>query len=272
MTRTNVIFSAVDFVENLRKALGYPIPSILKEKVKGMFDDAGFADFEDKLCADMESRVWNAILATMDVDGISNESTNWYLHEMITNTMSIWLSVDVNHDNIISEILHDASGYLAINLNDEEFEDWHGWLDENVSVWRWVEVCTSKFDNKPITEHMDIIEKYCEETGKNVQMFLSKDSVTNINVVVEEEYPSFPSKTVLNFNMGAEVTDMVFTIINTKVYDGDMGIIVVKGISPMILEGWGFEEWECVEIGKMEIGGTWASSDYGNGVIVVRMA
>ena len=44
MTRTNVIFSAVDFVENLRKALGYPIFSIMEEKVKGMFDDAGFAD------------------------------------------------------------------------------------------------------------------------------------------------------------------------------------------------------------------------------------
>ncbi len=272
MTRTNVIFSAVDFVENLRKALGYPISTIMEEKVKGMFDDAGFADFNDKLRVDMENRIWDRILVTMEVDGISNESTNWYLHEVIANNMDIWCSVDVNHDNIISEILHDASGYLAINLNDEEFEHWHGWFDENVSVWRWVDVCTSKYDNKPITEHMDIIEKYCKETGKDVQMFLTKGSVTNINVVVEEEYPTFPSKTVLDFNMGAEVTDMVFTIINTKVYDGDMGVIVVKGISPMILEDWGFDKWECEEIGKMEIGGTWASSDYGNGVIVVRMA
>jgi hypothetical protein len=72
--------------------------------------------------------------------------------------------------------------------------------------------------------------------------------------------------------MGAEVTDMVFTIINTKVYDGDMGVIVVKGVSPMILNDWGFDDEECVEIGKLEIGGTWANSAYGNGVIVVRMA
>lgn len=272
MTRTNVIFSAVDFVENLRKALGYPISSILEEKVKGMFDDAGFADFEDKLCADMESRVWNAILATMDVDGISNESTNWYLHEVISNHMSIWLSVDVNHDNIISEILHDASGYLAINLNDSQFEDWHGWFDEHISVWRWVDVCTSKFDNKPFTEHMDIIERYCRETDNDIQMFLGKESVTNINVVVEDNHPTFPSKTVLDFNMGAEVTDMVFAIINTKVYDGDMGVVIVKGVSPMILEDWGFDDEECVEIGKLEIGGTWANSYYGNGVVVVRMS
>lgn len=269
MTRTNVIFSAVDFVENLRKALGYPISSIMEEKIKRMFDDAGFADFKDKLRTDMENRIWNELLKTMDVDGISNESTNWYLHEVITNNMDIWCSVDVNHDNIISEILHDASGYLAINLNDEEFEHWHGWFDENFSVWMMVDVCTSKYDNKPITEHFAIIEEYCRETGKDVQMFLGKDSVTD---KVEVEQPSFPSKTVLDFNMGAEVTDMVFAIINTKVYDGDMGVIVAKGISPMILKDWGFEEWECVEIGKMDIGGTWASSDYGMGVIVVRMA
>lgn len=268
MTRTNVIFSAVDFVENLRKALAYPISTIMEEKVKGMFDDAGFADFTEKLRIDMENRIWNEILKTMDVDGISNESTNWYLHEVIANNMDIWCSVDVNHDNIISEILHDASGYLAINLNDEEFEDWHGWFDEHISVWRWVDVCTSKFDNKPFTEHLDIIEKYCNDTDNDVQMFLSKDSVTD---KVEEEYPSFPSKTVLDFYMDAEVTDMVFTIINTKVY-GDMGVIVVRGISPMILKEWGFDDEECVEIGKLEIGGTWANSAYGNGVVVVRMA
>lgn len=269
MTRTNVIFSAVDFVENLRKALSYPISSILEEKVKRMFDDAGFADFKDKLRTDMENRVWNEILKTMDVDGITNESTNWYLHEVITNNMDIWYSVDANHDNIISEILHDASGYLAINLNDEEFEHWHGWLDENISVWRWVDVCTSKFDNKPITEHLDIIEQYCRETGKDMQKFLSKDSVTD---KVEDNHPTFPSKQVLDFNMGAEVTDMVFAILNTKTYDGDMGVTIVKGVSPMILGEYGFDTEECTEIGKIKVGDSWTNSMYGNGVVVVRMA
>jgi hypothetical protein len=269
MAQTDVIFSAVEFVDNIRKALSYPTPSVLANKIKVMFDNDDFVEFTDRLRIDMESKVWNRLLATMEVDGISNESTNWYLHEVIVNNMDIWCSVDVNHDNIISEILHDASGYLAINLNDGEFEDWHGWFDENVSVWMWVEVCTSKFDNKPITEHLDIIEKYCKETGKDVQMFLSKDSVTE---KVEVEHPTFHSKTVLDFNMGAEVTEMVFVIINTKVYDGDMGVIVVKGISPMILKDYGFDDEECVEIGKIEIGDSWAETFYGNGVVVVRMA
>ena len=270
MTRTNVIFSAVDFVENLRKALGHPLTFTLRDKVKGMFDDAGFADFTDKHRSDMENRIWNEILKTMDVDGISNESTNWYLHEVITNNMDIWCTVDVNHDNIISEILHDASGYLAINLNDSQFENWHGWFDENISVWRWVDVCTSKFDNKPITEHMDIIEKYCKETGKDVQIFFGQESVTN--VVVEDNHPTFQSKQVLDFNMGAEVTDMVFAIINTKTYDGEMGVLIVKGVSPMILGAYGFDTEECTEIGKINVGDSWKNSMSGNGVVVVRMA
>ena len=267
MTRTNVIFSAVDFVENLRKALGHPLTFTLRDKVKGMFDDAGFADFTDKLRSDMENRIWNEILKTMDVDGISNESTNWYLHEVITNNMDIWCTVDVNHDNIISEILHDASGYLAINLNDSQFENWHGWFDENISVWRWVDVCTSKFDNKPITEHLDIIEKYCNETDNDIQMFLNSETITDV-----EEKTNFPAKQVLDFNMGAEVTDMVFAIINTKTYDGEMGVLIVKGVSPMILKNYGFDTDECTEIGKINVGDSWTNSMYGNGVVVVRMA
>lgn len=267
MTRTNVIFSAVDFVENLRKALGYPISSILEEKVTEMFGDAEFSDFKDKLRTDMENRIWNEILVTMDVDGISNESTNWYLHEVITNNMNIWNSVDVNRDNIISEILHDASGYLAINLNDSQFEDWHGWFDEHISLWRWVDVCTSKFDNKPITEHLDIIEKYCNETDNDIQMFLNSETITDV-----EEKTNFPAKQVLDFNMGAEVTDMVFAIINTKTYDGEMGVLIVKGVSPMILKNYGFDTDECTEIGKINVGDSWTNSMFGNGVVVVRMA
>jgi hypothetical protein len=218
----------------------------------------------------MEKRIWDSILVSMDVDGISNESTNWCLHEVISNNMHIWNSLENNHDNIISEILHDASGYLAFNLNDNDFEDWHGWFDEHISVWRWVDVCTSKYDNKPITEHMDIIEKYCSENNVDIAIFfknLEKKSETKT-----EEKKNFPYQQVLNFNMGAEVTDMVFVIINTKVYDGGMGTIIVKGISPMMLKDYGFDEEECREIGKMEIGDSWAETFYGNGVVVVRMA
>jgi hypothetical protein len=51
-----------------------------------------------------------------------------------------------------------------------------------------------------------------------------------------------------------------------------MGVIVVKGISPMILKDYGFDDEECVEIGKIEIGDSWAETFYGNGVVVVRMA
>lgn len=272
MTRTNVIFSAVDFVENLRKALGYPTPNVIEEKIKGMFDDAGFADFKDKLRTDMENRVWCTLLATMDVDGISNESTNWYLHEVITNNMNIWYSVDVNHDEIISEILHDASGYLAINLTDKQFEEWHEWFDTNIPVWRWVDICTSKFDNQPITEHLDIIERFCKDAEWDINVFL-KDLEENVaEEQIEETRKNYPYKQVLDFNMGSDINEVVYAIINTKTYDGDMGIIIIKAISPLTLIDYGFDANECTEIGQLGIGQSWSNSFYGNGVVVVRMA
>lgn len=273
MTQTNnTISSKVNFVSNLRSMLDYPSKDVVREKVKTLLGEDDFIDFEDKLTTEMFNLIYNEILVSMDVDGISNESTHWYLHETITKWMDKWDYLQNNYDNIITEILHDASGYLAINLNDSQFEQWHGWFDENVSIWRWVDVCTSKFDNKPITEHLDIFEKYCNETGNDIQMFLGKDSVTNINVVFEDNHPTFPSKQVLDFNMGAEVTDMVFVILNTKTYDGDMGVTIVKGVSPMILEEYGFDTEECTEIGKIKVGDSWKNSMYGNGVVVVRMA
>jgi hypothetical protein len=72
--------------------------------------------------------------------------------------------------------------------------------------------------------------------------------------------------------MGADVTDMVFAILNTKTYDGEMGVLIVKGVSPMILKYYGFDTDECTEIGKINIGDSWTNSTFGNGVVVVRMA
>lgn len=267
MTQTNNTISAVNFVDNLRSMLDYPSKEVVKEKVQKLLGN-DFPKFEEKLKDEMYNLVYNKILDTTNVDGYI-DAHYWYLYETIMQWMDKWDNLTNNYDNIITEILHDASGFLAINLNDSQFEHWHGWFDEHIPVWRWIDVCASKYDNKDIDEHLDIIEKYCNENNVDIAIF-SKNFEKKTET--EDNHPTFPSKTVLDFNMGAEVTDMVFAIINTKVYDGDMGVVVVKGVSPMILEDWGFDDEECVEIGKLEIGGTWANSYYGNGVVVVRMS
>lgn len=272
MTRTNVIFSAVDFVENLRKALSYPTKEVLEISIRGMFDEDGYRDFLNKLRTDMEKRVWDAIFATMDVDGISNETTHWYLHEVIQENLNLWHSVEINHDEIISEILHDAVGFLGINLTDKWFEEWHEWFDTNIPVWRWVDICTSKYENQPITEHLDIIERFCKNAGWDISVFL-KDLEENVTEEqIEESRKNLPYKQVLDFNMGSDINEVVYAIINTKTYDGDMGVIIIKAISPLTLIDYGFDTNECTEIGQLGIGQSWSNSVYGNGVIVVKMA
>lgn len=267
MTQTDNTFSAVNFVSNLRSMLNCSSKEVIKENAQKLLGNE-FPKFEEKLKDEMHNLVYNEILVAADVDGYL-DAHYWYLYETISKEMNEWDILINNYDHIITEILHDASGFLAINLNDSQFEHWHGWFDENIPVWRWIDVCASKYDNKDIDEHLDIIEKYCNENNVDIAIF-SKNFEKKTEV--EDSHPTFPSKQVLDFNMGAEVTDMVFAILNTKTYNGEMGVLIVKGVSPMILKEYGFDTEECTEIGKIKVGDSWASSDYGNGVVVVRMA
>ncbi len=267
MTQTNNTISAVNFVSNLRSMLDYPSKEVVKEKVQKLLGN-DFPKFEEKLNDEMYSLIYNKILDTTNVDGYIG-AHYWYLQETIMQWMDKWDYLTNNYDNIITEILHDASGFLAINLNDSQFEHWHGWFDEHIPVWRWIDVCASKYDNKDIDEHLDIIEKYCNENNVDIAIF-SKNFEKKTET--KDNHPTFPSKQVLDFNMGAEVTDMVFAILNTKTYDGEMGVLIVKGVSPMILKEYGFDTEECTEIGKIKVGDSWTNSTFGNGVVVVRMA
>lgn len=270
MTQTdNTISSKVNFVSNLRSMLDYPSKEVVKEKVQRLLGE-NFTQFESDLREEMYSLLYNKILNTTEVDGYV-DAHYWYLHETILDEMNEWDYLSNNYDNIITEILHDASGFLAINLNDSQFEDWHGWFDEHIPVWRWIDVCASKYDNKDIDEHLDIIEKYCDENNVDIAIF-SKNFEKKIEIKTEETRKNLPYKQVLDFNMGSDINEVVYAIINTKTYCGDMGVIIIKAISPLTLTDYGFDANECTEIGQLGIGQSWSNSDYGNGVIVVRMA
>ena len=271
MAQTDVTFSAVDFVENLRKALGYPIPSILEENIKGMFDDAGFTDFKDKLRADMENKVWERILKTMDVDGINNESTHWYLYEVITENMDIWNTLANNHDNIISEILHDASGYLGQNLSDADFDDFRGFVDEEVSVLRHIQIMVGKKLGRPFEENSDLINQYAISKGISPNIFYPKKETAKVNNT-EVAVVNCKATEVCTLNIERNVTYLTYAILNTSNYDGGMGATIVKCCTPIALEEYGFDNAECVGISLLKVGELYTSTDYGNGVVVVRMS
>ena len=77
---------------------------------------------------------------------------------------------------------------------------------------------------------------------------------------------------MFDIRIDRDVTDLVYAILNTSNYDGDMGIIVVKGISPIILKEYGFDDDDCKAISALAVGASYTSTDYGNGVVVVRMS
>jgi hypothetical protein len=51
-----------------------------------------------------------------------------------------------------------------------------------------------------------------------------------------------------------------------------MGATIVKCCTPIALEEYGFDNAECISISLLKVGELYTSTDYGNGVVVVRMS
>jgi hypothetical protein len=77
---------------------------------------------------------------------------------------------------------------------------------------------------------------------------------------------------VCSINIERSVTDLTYAILNTSNYNGGMGATIVKCFTPIALEEYGFENAECIGISLLKVGEVYTSTDYGNGVVVVRMS
>lgn len=67
-------------------------------------------------------------------------------------------------------------------------------------------------------------------------------------------------------------TPLTYSIINTKDYDGRMGVIVIECNSPSALEDYGFDVEEIEKVSRLDVGQTFTSHDYGTGCVCVRIA
>ena len=78
---------------------------------------------------------------------------------------------------------------------------------------------------------------------------------------------------IINLYLGEKTeSPLIYSIINTRDYDGGMGVIVIECESPSVLEDYGFKEDEISEVAKLEVGQMFTSFDYGTGCVCVRMA
>ena len=234
--------------------------------------DAFYEQALREMCEVVETELFHAV-------GIEEESEmDWnnpalerYVKDMIFTFSNPYLhSIDNTH-KVICQIQHDVVGYIGRNLSDRDFENFLGWYDEIFSVSDVLDhYCQYNLIDKELTEHDAVIVSYCNANKVDKSIFLPTDKICLEDIF--DNKGVYLANEICSLSLGRDVTNLTYCIINTSDYDGSMGVTIVQGVTPLILTDYGFDEDECKEIGKLNIGGTHLSNDYGSGVVVVRMS
>lgn len=249
-------------------SLGMTENALEKYFRKVFTDEKTYGEFYHQGCLEMNEELFNYTKRCCDVDGF-NEVEKEYIYGHIIKVSNPYLSVSDNYNNLYTEIFHDASGYLGQNLSDAEFEDFRAFIDEEVSVWRQINIMVGKKLGKPFEDNSDLINQYAISNGISPTIFYPKKETPKAEIQINTDCKATQ---MCDVRVERNVTDLVYAIINTANYDGDMGAIIVKSCSPIALKDYGFDVEECKEISKLAVGELFTSHDYGNGVVVVRMA
>lgn len=228
------IFTKDEFMEFVEELIAQT-----KECVKKEFD---------KLNLDASITVMNHLFSWMD------EHTHYF--DTIDNIV----------DTIYTEVFQTVSGFFGTGCTDSEFE----FVRDAMGDFSWGEhmdfyhyLLTE--DNPKVSDWINDVKRIEDRIGFSLPALKAETKVDNIKTKIT-------STELLSATIKPNGANLIYTIMNTSEYDGGMGIIIVEGMSPRILEDYGFDEKEINEIAKLPVGESWANSCYGNGVVVVRMA
>ena len=244
----------------------------LEEYFHNVFkDEKTYEEFYKRGCYEMSEELFEYTKLHIGTTEIGEDEED-YIFSIINPNSNPYFSVTDNFMSIVTEMLHDACGYVGRNLNDSDFEDFHGYMDENVSVGRYIEIMVGKKLGKPFEENNDIINEYAIKKGISPNIFYPKKETANVDNT-EVAVVNGKATEVCTINIERNVGELTYAIINTSNYNGGMSsVIVVKSCSPIALKDYGFDIEECKEIGKLSVGELFLSHDYGNGVVIVRIS
>ena len=236
----------------------------LEEYFHNVFkDEKTYEEFYKQGCYEMSEELFEYTKLHTGYTELTEDEED-YIFSVINPNSNPYLSVTDNFMSIVTEMLHDACGYIGRNLNDSEFEDFHGYMDENVSVGRYIEIMVGKKLGRPFEENNDIINEYAMKKGISPNIFYPKKET--IEVYVNRKATDLCT---INIERNGELT---YAILNTSNYNGGMGATIVKCHTPIALEDYGFDNTECYGISMLKVGELYTSTKYGNGVVVVRMS
>ena len=236
----------------------------ITEYFRNVFKDKEtYEEFYKQGCREMSEELFEYTKLHTDVVEFSKDAED-YIYGIINPNSNPYLSVTDNFMSIVTEMLHDACGYVGRNLNDSEFEGFHEYMDTNVSVGRYIEIMVGKKLGRPFEENNDIINEYAIKKGISPDIFYPKKET--IEVYVNRKAKDLCT---INIERNGELT---YAILNTSNYNGGMGATIVKCHTPIALEDYGFDNAECYGISMLKVGELYTSTKYGNGIVVVRMS
>ena len=236
----------------------------LEEYFHNVFkDEKTYEEFYKQGCYEMSEELFEYTKLHTGYTELTEDDED-YIFSIINPNSNPYLSVTDNFMSIVTEMLHDACGYVGANLNDSDFEDFHGYMDENVSVGRYIEIMVGKKLGRPFEENNDIINEYAIKKGISPDIFYPKKET--IEVYVNRKAKDLCT---INIEKNGELT---YAILNTSNYNGGMGATIVKCHTPIALEDYGFDNAECYGISMLKVGELYTSTKYGNGIVVVRMS
>ena len=236
----------------------------LEEYFHNVFkDEKTYEEFYKQGCYEMSEELFEYTILHTGYTELTKDDED-YIFSVINPNSNPYLSVTESFMRIVTEMLHDACGYVGRNLNDSDFEDFHGYMDENVSVGRYIEIMVGKKLGRPFEENNDIINEYAIKKGISPNIFYPKKET--IEVCVNRKATDLCT---INIERNGELT---YAILNTSNYNGRMGATIVKCHTSTALEDYGFDYAECVGISMLKVGELYTSTEYGSGVVVVRMS
>ena len=193
---------------------------------------------------------------------------------IVVNHLYSWMDTHTNYfdtvDNIVNalytEVFQTVSGFFGTGCTDSEFE----FVRDAMGDFSWGEqmdfynyLLTE--DNPKVSDWIGDVKRIEDRIGFSLPALKAETKVNSIKTKIA-------STELISATIKQNGANLIYTIMNTSEYDGGMGITIVEGMSPIILEDYGFDEKEINEIAKLPVGESWIDSYYGYGVVVVRMA
>ena len=271
MSKFSNVLRLITAVSNFTdSSLGMTKEELEKYFRKVFNDEKTYGEFYHQGCLEMNEELFNYTKMCCNVDDFTEDAED-YIYGHITKVSNPYLSVSDNYNNLYVEIFHDASGYLGQNLSDADFENFRGFVDEEVSLLRQINIMVDKKLGKPFEDNSDLINQYAIGKGISPTIFYPKKETAKVNNT-EVAVVNCKATQICDIRVERDVTDLVYAIINTSNYDGEMGTIIAKCCTPVALQDYGFDYAECVGISMLQVGELYTSHDYGSGCVVVRMS